>query len=140
MSRTALVTGASSGLGAAFARRLAAEGWDLILVARRTERLEQLAAELKKAHGAVVRVVTADLVQDADVQRLEAVILETPALELLVNNAGFGTGGTSNVPWRSIWPCMPSICAPVRLTRAAVEVMLPAEMAGSSTSASVAPF
>jgi short-subunit dehydrogenase len=142
MDRTALVTGASSGLGAAFARRLAAAGWDLILVARRTERLEQLAAELKKAHGAVVRVVTADLVQDADVQRLEAVIRETPALELLVNNAGFGTGGTfMNVPLE-MHLAMHAVHmrAPVRLTRAAVEVMLPRGKGGVINVASVAAF
>jgi short-subunit dehydrogenase len=142
MKRTALVTGASSGLGEAFARRLAAKGWDLILVARRTDRLEKLAAELTATHGISARAVTADLARDADVGRLEALIRETPTLELLVNNAGFATGRTFvNVPLeRHLAMHAVHVLAPVRLTYAALEVMRPRGRGGIINVSSVAAF
>jgi short-subunit dehydrogenase len=86
----ALVTGASSGIGAAFARRLAREGYDLVIVARRRERLESLAEELQTAHSITVAVLTADLGKPAELREVERRVAEAPALELLVNNAGFG--------------------------------------------------
>jgi len=84
----ALVTGASAGIGATFARRLANHGYGLILVARRRDRLESLAQELGGAE-----TLEADLTSDADLQRVEDRIASAPDLELLVNNAGFGTAG-----------------------------------------------
>ena len=84
----ALVTGASSGIGAVFARRLARDGYGLILVARRRERLEELARELAGAE-----VLPADLTREQDVRRVAARIAAEPRLEMLVNNAGFGTMG-----------------------------------------------
>jgi short-subunit dehydrogenase len=86
MSRMAMVTGASSGIGEAFAERLADEGWDLVLVARRRDRLEEVAARVTGAHGVSARVVVADL---ADQDQLEAVCAEAAALplDMLVNNA-----------------------------------------------------
>ncbi len=89
--RTALITGASSGIGAAFARALAAQGFDLILVGRREKRLAVLAAELRRSVRADFLV--ADLSTSDGVERLERSIRQTADLELLVNNAGFGTMG-----------------------------------------------
>jgi short-subunit dehydrogenase len=85
---TALVTGASSGIGAVYARRLAARGHDLVLVARATDRLNTLATELRNALGIAVEVITADLI---DVSQLEPVLRRLrsdPSIDILVNNAG----------------------------------------------------
>lgn len=90
MSRTALVTGASSGMGEDFARLFAADGVDLVLVARRRERLESLAGELR-ARNVSVQVIAADLAVPEEVERVvrevQALALE---IEFLVNNAGLG--------------------------------------------------
>lgn len=86
--KKALVTGASSGIGAVYADRLAARGYDLILVARRADRLVALSETLSKTHGVNVEVVTADLEKDADVAKIEKVLIDDASVELLVNNAG----------------------------------------------------
>lgn len=90
---TALITGASSGIGATYARRLAARKYDLVLVARATDRLNALATELRQAHGVTIEVITADLTDDRQLepvfQRLRA---ESP-IDILVNNAGAGLIG-----------------------------------------------
>lgn len=86
----ALITGASSGLGEAFAERLAADGHDLLAVARREARLQALADRLRDAHGAATQVLVADLTAPDDLRRVEARVAAGPALDLLVNNAGFG--------------------------------------------------
>jgi short-subunit dehydrogenase len=91
--RLAVVTGASAGIGRCFAERLAREAWDLVLVARRRERLDELAGELREAHARRVDVLAADLTDAAGVRALEQRIAAEPTLELLVNNAGFGTTG-----------------------------------------------
>ena len=90
----ALVTGASSGIGRALAGLLARDGHDLIVVARRRERLEALAAELRAEAGAEVEVVTADLTEVDDVARVAQRVTDEPRLSLLVNNAGFSGYGT----------------------------------------------
>jgi short-subunit dehydrogenase len=91
---TALVTGASAGLGAEFATQLAAAGHDLVLVARSRVRMEQLAAVLRKEHGARVDVVAQDLREpDAAAHVTEEVAAAGREIDLLVNNAGFGTAG-----------------------------------------------
>jgi len=95
-SRTfALVTGASSGIGAVYADRLAARGHDLILVARRRDRLEALAERLRQAHGRRVEVHPADLADPDDLARIEALLRSRDDIGVLVNNAGLGAGAPS---------------------------------------------
>lgn len=90
---TALVTGASSGIGEAFARQLAKAGYNLVLVARRKNRLEALASELQQNYQVMVEVFPADLSSPSGVEQVEEHIRQLNDLVLLVNNAGFGTTG-----------------------------------------------
>lgn len=87
---TALVTGASSGIGAMYADRLARRGFDLILVARNRERLEALAAKLVRETGRKVEVLPADLTNRQDIAQVEAALRTRGDITMLVNNAGFG--------------------------------------------------
>jgi short-subunit dehydrogenase len=88
---TALVTGASSGIGAIYADRLARRGYDLILVARSQGKLSQLATRLGKETGRKVETVAADLNQSDDLRRVETVLRTNDRITLLANNAGFGS-------------------------------------------------
>ena len=90
---TALITGASSGIGAVYADRLAARGYDLILVARRVDNLKKLADELSKRDGVHVQILPADLTQASDVAKVEKVLREDSTVTLLINNAGTATTG-----------------------------------------------
>jgi hypothetical protein len=87
----AVVTGASSGIGAAFARALAARGYDLALAARRQDRLQQLADELGQQFHANCTLLRADLTREEELRSVEDFLAAAPHLQLLVNNAGFGT-------------------------------------------------
>jgi len=95
----ALVTGASAGIGAEFCRQLAAQGYQLVLVARRADKLQAIADELRNSHGANSLIITADLSKNEAcqeiVKRLED---ENVHIEYLVNNAGYGLPGSFHVP------------------------------------------
>jgi short-subunit dehydrogenase len=86
----AVITGASSGIGAVYADRLARRGHDLLLIARRKERLEQLAAEITGRTGRKVEVLAADLGAPADLARVERVLRDDARITVIVNNAGVG--------------------------------------------------
>ncbi|MBU5376637.1 SDR family NAD(P)-dependent oxidoreductase [Pantoea septica] len=89
----ALITGASSGIGATYARRLAARGYDLILVARDQARLETLAQRLQQQHQIEARILRADLTDAEDLQRVEQELRDNTAITLLANNAGMSVDG-----------------------------------------------
>ena len=142
MRPLALITGASSGIGATFARQLAARGCDLILVARREERLHSLAAELLAAHGAQCEVLPADLTLDEDVIRVSERIAAVPRFDYLINNAGFGTKGkyfhadlAGQLNMHRV-----HVLAIVQLTHAALKRMVAQESGAVINVASVAGF
>lgn len=88
--QAALITGASTGIGARYARRLAERGYDLVLVARNRERLEAVAARLRDATGRQVDILPADLTDPDDLRRVEQRLASDAAITLLLNNAGLG--------------------------------------------------
>ena len=122
----ALVTGASSGIGAAFAERLARDRYDLILVARRRERLDALAERLRENQSVTVDVIQADLTRPDELLVVEKRITAEPALSMLVNNAGFGgyMPFTSLEPDRAEELIRLQVLAVTRLTRAALPGMI----------------
>ncbi len=122
---TALITGASSGIGAEFARQLAAQGYDLLLVARREDRLHALAVELQAQHGIQAETLAADLSADADITRVEQRIAAHGNITLLVNNAGFNVPGPlTKIPFeRALEMVQLHVVATMRLTRAALPGM-----------------
>jgi len=89
----AVVTGASSGIGAVYADRLARRGYDLAIVARRTARIRELADRLSRETGAAVTAIDADLTEEAGLERVADVVASDPRLSLLVNNAGVSRVG-----------------------------------------------
>lgn len=89
----AAITGASSGIGAVFARKLAGRGYDLLLIARRRDRLESLAVELARGHSIQAEVMEADLSETEGLERVANRLAADERLGMLVNNAGFGTKG-----------------------------------------------
>jgi short-subunit dehydrogenase len=124
--RTALITGASAGLGAEYARQLAAAGADLVLVARRLDRLDDLARELREKHAVTVETLQADLATSDGIDRVERRLAGDETLDLLVNDAGF-SGGKSFVE-RAAADHMDMVqvhvAASVRLSRAALPGMI----------------
>src|SRR3954451_18467985 len=96
--RFAVVTGASSGIGVPYAERMEERGYDLILVARRRDRLEDVAKRIKIKTNRAVEIVTADLSDANDLLRIEALLTEREDIDVLINNAGLGAlGPTSKV-------------------------------------------
>jgi short-subunit dehydrogenase len=139
----ALVTGSSSGIGAAFARALVAHGYDVILSARREERLRGLAAELEREHGRSTEVLVADLATDRGVEHVAARLGDPDRpIDLLVNNAGFGTAGAL---WeldavREEQEIRVNVVAVVRLTHAALATMVRRGRGGVINVSSVAGY
>lgn len=122
---TALITGTSAGIGAVYARRLAERGYDLVLVARREERLRALAGELEAAHGIRAEVLPADLSVEADLHRVVGRAAGED-VTLLINNAGMGGYG----PLAEVEPALLEqltrlhVLAPMLATRSALPGML----------------
>jgi len=141
--RTALVTGASSGIGRQLARQLAGDGCDLVILARRTGLLEELAADLRAAHQVSVEVLTADLTSPAGVTAARDRVSD-PArpIELLVNNAGLGSEGPfAELPAASVdGQVSLNVMALVALTHAVLPSMLRRGHGGVLNVSSVAGF
>ena len=144
----ALISGASAGIGATFARALAARGYDLILVARRRDRLEALAAELDSHAGQgpglprATEIIQADLTDSAQLKLVEARAGAEPRLELLVNNAGFGISGRfweTDVEMQNQLHLL-HILAIMRLTHAALGAMVARNRGAIVNVSSVAGF
>jgi len=139
----ALVTGASAGIGESFARLLARRGHDVVLVARRADRLEALAERVAKEHGAAAEVLVADLETDDGVRIVEARLSELARpVELVVNNAGFGTSGRFHeMPVeREDAEIRLNVLALVRLTHAALTGMVERGHGGVINVSSVAAY
>lgn len=135
--KVALITGASSGIGETFARKLAARGYALILTARREDRLRALAGELPDSQP-----LPADLATSAGIELVENAILSSPDLDLLVNNAGFGTLGRF---WQASLARQQQmvdvhVTATMRLSHAALRGMVERARGGIVNVSSVAAF
>lgn len=137
---TALITGATAGIGAAFARRLAADGFSLVLVARDEERLAASAAALFKRYGVAVETLRADVAEEEGMASVEERLRS--GIDLLVNNAGFGHhGGFLDTPVDDEVRMLRLHCeAVLRLTRAALPYMVSKGRGGVINVASVAAF
>lgn len=139
----ALVTGASSGIGEVFARKVASQGTNLVLVARRADRLEELAEQVRKEHGVEAEVLAADLSDPDGVAAVEERLrqVERP-VDLLMNNAGFGTRGLFyelDVE-KEEEEIRLNVLALVRLTRAVLPVMVAREHGGVVNVSSLGSF
>ncbi|MET8053183.1 SDR family oxidoreductase [Streptosporangium sp. NPDC005286] len=137
---TALITGATAGIGAAFARRLAADGFSLVLVARDEKRLTSVAEELRLRYGVSSEVLTADLATEEGLEAVERRLRE--GVDLLVNNAGFGhRGHFLDVPVEEEVRMLKLHCeAVLRLTLAALPGMRERDRGAVINVASVAAF
>jgi hypothetical protein len=125
-TRTALITGASSGIGAAFARKFASLGYDLVLVARREARLKQLVADLQAQFPIHAEALAVDLSHSTGIERVEQRISELTDVQILVNSAGFGDPGTfaENSLTQTLAVIDVHIVATTRLSRAVLRGMI----------------
>jgi hypothetical protein len=124
--KIALITGASSGLGSAYAKHLAMQGYALLLTARRKERLDALALNLQQQYHCLCEVIQADLSQPEDIEALAQRICALPRLDLLINNAGFGLQGpfVKSDPTRETDMIHLHVLATNRLCQAALPIMM----------------
>jgi short-subunit dehydrogenase len=141
-NRVAAITGASAGLGTVFARKLAAQGYDVLLIARRVDRLQELARELTQTHGVAAEAMAADLSRVEDIDAVAARLAAEPRLAMLVNNAGFGTKGRF---WETLFADQVAmhrvhIDATMRLSRAALQSMVPRDEGAVINVSSVAAY
>ena len=141
-SATALITGASSGIGAVFARRLASQGYNLVLVARRETPLRNLSDEVQQSFHVTAQVLPADLSHPADVERVEKRISGITDLEILINNAGFGVPGrfTEIELERNVAMIQVHILATMRLCRTALPGMIARRRGSIINVSSIAAF
>ena len=142
LMKSAMVTGASSGIGEAYARLLASLGYDLIIIARRKDRLEAIAGEIERDCGVSVSVMQCDLCNEKDISVVEEKIRSTDNLSVLINNAGFGTLGTfAEVDLnKSLHMIDLHVTAPARLVKAALPGMLARREGAIVNVASAGPF
>jgi uncharacterized protein len=138
----AVVTGASAGIGKVFCQRLAARGYDLVVVARDGNRLEAMRQELEQRYGTAVEVFPADLTIETDVSLVAERLTRSSQLALLVNNAGFGTRGmlADASPAQQEAMLKLHVVAPMRLAQAALPVLLRNGRGGIVNVSSVASF
>ncbi len=138
----ALITGASSGIGATFAQHLAGRGYDLALVARRQERLADQARRIQSSSQVSAEILPADLTQPDQLKTVEDYISRAPNLEMLVNNAGFGIAGRFFEMPLAGQDQMHRlhVLAPMRLMHAALSVMVPRRRGAIINVSSVSSF
>ena len=136
--QVALITGASAGIGATYADRLAKRGYALVLVARDTQRLQALATRLQDETGTSIEVLPADLTRNADVVRIEQ-RLQTGDVTLLVNNAGMSLKGglLENGPAALEQIIALNVTAPTRLAAAAAKFWMTSRVTSRPSSASI---
>jgi uncharacterized protein len=129
----AVITGASSGIGTAFARKLGARGYNLLLVARREDRLRALARQLMDDYRISADVLVADLTADQDLEAVAERVRKAPDLSLLINNAGFGTQGYFHEtdPASQVQMDRLHVVAVTRLSHAALANLVPRATAGT---------
>lgn len=143
MPRRALITGATAGIGNAFARELARRGWNLVVVARDLERLESVAKDLRERHGIEVHVIGADLTDDDGLQRTANALTDSSRpVHLLVNNAGSSLArwfGTTDVVDEDRQLDL-LVRAPMHLMDAAIKAMTGRGHGGIINVASVAAY
>lgn len=122
---TALITGASAGIGLSYANKLAEYGFDLVLVARRKERLQEIAARLESEYSVRCEIFPADLALVEDIEKIADSIKHISNLDILINNAGFATHGYfADVPMEKAMRMLHvHMAAPVQFTHAALQIM-----------------
>lgn len=121
----AVITGASAGLGLSFAKKLAAYGFDLVLIARRKERLQEIASRLESEHAIHCEIIPADLAIVEDIEKVAARIKQISTLDILINNAGFATTGNfADVPVeKAMRMIQVHMSAPIQFTYSALQIM-----------------